>query len=66
MLLNGFLQLLDLSESELFKLHFHDEVDQLFISFTKIYDNTQENDLTFNINKNYPWDFFTNVLVKRY
>ena len=69
MLLKGFLQLLDLSESELCKLHFDDEVDQLCISFTKKNVNTQKNDPTFNINKNYPWDFFTNVLhvsVKRY
>ena len=62
MLLNGFLQLLDLSESVLCKLHFNDEVDQLFISLAKKYGNTHENDPTFNINQNYPWDFFGNVL----
>ena len=62
MLLNGFLQLLDLSESVRCKLHFNDEVDQLFISLAKKYGNTQENDPTFSINKNYPWDFFSNVL----
>ena len=64
MLLKGFPQLLDLNEFELCKLHFNDEVDQLFIDFTKKYGNTQKNDLTFNINR----DFFTNVLyvlVKR-
>ena len=62
MLLKGFLQFLDLSESVLCTLHFDDEVDQLFISFTKKYGNTQESDPTFNINKNYPWDFFSDVL----
>ena len=51
MLLKGFLQFLDLNELELCKLH---EVDQRFISFTKIYDNIQKNDPTFNINKNHP------------
>ena len=61
MLLKGFLQLLDLSELEQCKLHFNDEVDQLFIGFTKKYDNTQKNNPTFNINRKYPWDFFTNV-----
>ena len=69
MLLKGFLQLLDLSELEQCKLHFNDEVDQLFIGFTKKYDNTQKNNPTFNINGKYPWDFFTNVFyvqVKRY
>ena len=62
MLLKGFPQLLDLSEMELYKLHFDDEGDQLFIDFTIKYDNTQKNDPTFNIDKNYPWDFLTNAL----
>ena len=67
-LLKGFPQLLDLSELELCKLHFDDEIDQLFIDFRNKYGNTQKNDPTFNTNRNYPWGFFTNVLyvpVKR-
>ena len=57
-LLKGFPQLFDLSELELCKLHFYDEVDQLFIDFTKKYGNTQKNYPKFNINRICPWDFF--------
>ena len=57
---------IDLSELEPYKLYFDDEVEQLFIGFTRENGNTQKKNPSFNIDRNYLWDFFTIVRFSSY
>ena len=61
-----FPHLVDLSELELYKLYFDDEVEQLFMDFTKEYGKTQKNYPVFDIDRNLLWDFFTIITFSSY
>ena len=60
--IEDFPQLLDMSELELYKLFFDDEIEQLFVECSKRY-ATQKNDQSFTFDTPDLWDFFNIIAL---